>query len=61
MIPKPIYEALPLLYVFAGLGAVSFVEAWTSLAGGVILVISGMLILLMRRNYRNLQQDLQIN
>lgn len=61
MIPKPVYEALPLFYVFGGLAAVLFVDAWQSLAGGVVLVLSGLLILLMRRNYRNLQQDMQTN
>lgn len=61
MIPKPIYEALPLLYVLGGLAAAIFVEAWTSLLGGIILVASGLLILCMRRNYRNMKQELQLN
>jgi hypothetical protein len=61
MIPKPIYEALPLLYVLCGLAAVVLVDAWTSIAGGLILIISGTLILLMRRNYRSAQQQLQTN
>lgn len=52
MIPKPIYELLPILYIIGGLTAMSIVSSFVSLVSGLLLGISGICILCMRHNYR---------
>ena len=51
--PKPIYESLPILYVVGGVAAISTVDSFMSFISGVLLGCSGVMILLLRRNYRN--------
>lgn len=53
--PKPIYESLPVLYVIGGVAAISTVESFMSFVSGVLLGTSGVLILLLRRHYRQPQ------
>jgi len=50
--PKPIYESLPTLYVIGGIAAISNVDSFMSFISGILLGTSGILILFMRRNYR---------
>ena len=51
--PKPIYESLPVLYVIGGVAAISTVDSFMSFISGTLLGCSGVMILLLRRNYRN--------
>ena len=55
--PKPIYESLPILYVLGGIAAISTVDSFMSFISGVLLGSSGVLILVLRRNYRVSQDD----
>jgi len=54
--PKPIYESLPILYVIGGVTAISTVDSFMSFISGILLGSSGVMILLLRRNYRNTEQ-----
>ncbi len=50
--PKPVYESLPLLYVIGGVAAISTVDSFMSFISGILLGSSGVMIMLLRRNYR---------
>jgi len=50
--PKPIYESLPVLYVIGGVAAISTVDSFMSFISGVLLGVSGIMIMVLRRNYR---------
>lgn len=50
--PKPIYEILPILYVIGGIAAISTVDSFMSFISGILLGSSGVMIMLLRRNYR---------
>jgi len=58
MLPKPVYESIPGLYVIAGIAAVSTVDSFMSFISGILLGGSGIVILLLRRNYRTNQNKL---
>jgi len=60
MIPKPVYELLPLLYVAGGIAAISTVDSFMSFVSGVLLGISGVVVMVIRRNYRTEQRDFQL-
>ena len=51
-IPKPIYEILPILYVVVGILTITSTEGMIAVGSGVLLTLAGLLILLIRRNYR---------
>jgi len=53
MIPKPIYEMLPVIYVVGGIFAMMYVQSMASFISGLVMGISGLLVLSMRRNYRS--------
>ena len=53
MIPKPIYEILPVLYVVGGILAMTSVQSMTSFISGLAMGVAGLLVLSMRRNYRS--------
>lgn len=52
MIPKPIYELLPYFYLAAGIAAMLLVDSFMSFVSGLLMSVTAVLILLMRRNYR---------
>ena len=52
MLPKPVYELLPALYVLGGIAAMSTVESYLSFISGLLMGIAGVAVLLLRRNYR---------
>jgi hypothetical protein len=52
MIPKPIYELLPTFYVLCGITAMLVIESFMSFISGLLMGLSGVLIVFMRRNYR---------
>lgn len=51
--PKPIYESLPIFYVIGGIAAISTVDSFMSFISGVLLGSSGIMIMFLRREYRN--------
>lgn len=53
MMPKPVYESLPLLYVIGGVAAISTVDSFMSFISGILLGCSGVMIMILRRNYRH--------
>ncbi len=52
IVPKPVYEAMPVLYVAGGIAAISTVDSIMSFISGILLGLSGVVVLCMRRNYR---------
>ncbi len=52
MIPKPIYEILPIIYVVGGILAMTSVRSLTSFISGLAIGVAGLSILWMRRKYR---------
>ena len=61
IMPKPVYESLPFLYVIGGVAAISTVDSFMSFISGVLLGSSGVLILIIRRNYRQSFESLPSN
>lgn len=51
--PKPVYESLPILYVVGGVAAMATVDSFMSFISGILLGSSGVMIMFLRRNYRN--------
>lgn len=56
-LPKPLYESLPVLYVLAGIAAIVTVDSFMSFISGILMGSSGVMILLLRRNYRQTQEQ----
>lgn len=56
VIPKPAYESLPVLYVIAGIATIVSTSDPIALGSGLLLALAGLLILVIRRNYRAAQQ-----
>ena len=60
MIPKPVYELMPVLYVAGGIAAISTVDSFMSFVSGILLGVSGVAVMVVRRNYRTEQRDFQL-
>ena len=52
MIPRPIYEALPHIYVAAGTLSALNLDPTGGKLSGALLAIAGVVIFKLRRNYR---------
>jgi hypothetical protein len=52
VIPKPVYEILPVIYVGGGIASISISASTGALISSLLLAITGLLILIIRRNYR---------
>lgn len=52
MIPKPIYELLPYLYLAGGSAAVLGLDPTSGRVSGALLIIAGLVIRSMRKAYR---------
>jgi len=61
LLPKAIYEALPLFYMLMGLLVVFTLYSTLAWVSGSVLAIMGLLIFLLRRNYRSPHQALSQN
>lgn len=57
-LPKLIYEAYPVLYILGGIATMSLVSSTIAFCSGLILGLSGTMILFLRRNYRAIRQQL---
>lgn len=55
-LPKFVYEIYPWLYVLGGSSAITLSDKTLALASGLVLTVSGVVILFLRRNYRSTQQ-----
>ena len=60
-LPKAIYETLPLFYLVTGVLVMFTVYSPLTLISGGVLVLAGLLIRQMRRNYRSPHQALHQN
>lgn len=58
MLPKPVYESIPVLYVISGIAAISAVDSFMTFISGILLGGSGIAIMCLRRNYRVCQTRL---
>ncbi len=52
VIPKPVYEILPVIYVGGGIACISISTSTAALLSSLLLAITGLLVLIIRRNYR---------
>ena len=57
-LPKLIYEAYPVSYILGGIATMSMVNSTIAFCSGLILGLSGTIILFLRRNYRAIRQQL---
>lgn len=57
-LPKLIYEAYPILYILAGVASMGMVNSNIAFWSGLVLCLSGAMILFLRRNYRAIRQQL---
>ena len=57
-LPKLIYEVYPILYILGGVATMSMVSSSVAFWSGLILGLSGTMILFLRRNYRAIRQHL---
>ena len=57
-LPRFLYELYPVVYIVAGIAAMYFVASIVAFISGLILGISGTMILFLRRNYRAVRQQL---
>ena len=57
--PKPVYESMPILYVLGGIAAMSTVDSFMSFVSGILLGCSGVVIMFIRRDYRQTNTDRQ--
>ena len=60
-LPKAIYEGLPLFYLVSGVLVMFLLYSPLALVSGGVLVMMGLLIRQMRRNYRSPHQALHQN
>lgn len=51
-LPKPLYEALPYLYVGFGLVALVMIESGVKFIPGALLIITGLIVFHLRFSYR---------
>lgn len=58
-LPKPIYEALPVIYVLGGVSASFWSDGAVGVLSGIALAVAGIQVHLLRRRHRKLneQQD----
>lgn len=52
VLPKPIYEALPYVYVGFGLLAMAMIESGVKFVPGALLIVAGLIVLNQRFSYR---------
>ena len=59
VLPRPIYEFIPTLYVVTGITAMSAVDSFMSFISGILMGGSGIAIMCLRRNYRIKKEELE--
>ncbi|MDR9435815.1 MAG: hypothetical protein RI563_02995 [Thiohalophilus sp.] len=52
MLPKPVYEVLPYFYVCGGIAAMLLLDSIMSFVCGLLMSVTGVLVLWLRRNHR---------
>lgn len=59
-ISKPLYETIPLSYVIGGVICLNLSASTMAILSSLLLACTGVLILIIRRNYRSARQADQI-
>jgi len=52
VLPRKLYELLPFLYIFTGVVCAVLIDSTIVLISSILLIIAGVFVVLMRRNYR---------
>ena len=52
MLPRTLYELLPYLYIVTGITTASLVDSKLVLVSSILLILTGVFVFVMRRNYR---------
>lgn len=52
MLPRKLYELLPFLYMFTGVVCAVLIDSTIVLISSMLLIVTGVFVLLMRRNFR---------
>ena len=55
MLPRQLYELLPFIYIAAGILCAVLIDSTIVLISSLLLVITGVFVLVMRRNFRRAQ------
>jgi len=58
VLPRIVYETYPVFYITGGIASMALVNSTTAYASGLLLSLSGITILFIRRNYRAIKQEL---
>ncbi|NIP73315.1 MAG: hypothetical protein GWO16_09940 [Gammaproteobacteria bacterium] len=53
MIPTPLYESLPVIYITAGIFTIAALGTLISVIPGTLLIMAGLMVLYMRSIYRS--------
>lgn len=61
LLPKPVYEILPALYIATGLVGIFIISSKLAVTAGLVLILIGGLIIVQRRNYRSAKQAINQN
>ena len=52
MLPRGLYELLPFLYIITGIVCAVLIDSTIVLISSMLLIVTGVFVLLMRRNFR---------
>ena len=52
MLPRQLYELLPYIYIITGITCAVLIDSTVVLISSMLLVVTGVFVLLMRRNFR---------
>lgn len=52
MLPRQLYELLPFIYIFTGILCAVLIDSTIVLISSMLLIVTGIFVLLMRRNFR---------
>jgi len=57
MLPRKLYELLPYLYILTGIVSTALIDSTVVLMSSMLLIVTGVFVLLMRRNFRGSLND----
>ena len=52
MLPRQLYELLPYIYIVTGITCAVLIDSTIVLISSILLIVTGVFVLLMRRNFR---------
>ena len=57
MLPRQLYELLPFIYIVTGLACAVLIDSTIVLISSILLIVTGVFVLIMRRNFRKTQSQ----